>query len=303
MRDSDDRNTTAANNASRCSILLVILLAISGVAALMMLRLNIGRQNTPLLLICYSWLTMLSTGLGSLPFYFFAELSSVWIGISNAMAAGMMIAASIGLVVEGYLEDPLSSEGSADGLLGWASGPARLAGGCLLGVAFMFCVDRALGDSSLEFHHLRGADARKALLILSAMTFHSIAEGIAIGVSFSTQGNLGFVISSALGVHNIPEGLTVCLTLVPQGVAAADGTLWSIFSSFPQPLLALPVFMFVENFLSVVTVGLGFAAGAMTAVAVKELIPEALEETSATVTWTVMLLSGAAMGAFQMYFQ
>ena len=55
------------------------------------------------------------------------------------MAAGMMIAASIGLVVEGYLEDPLSSEGSADGLLGWASGPARLAGGCLVRVSLMNC--------------------------------------------------------------------------------------------------------------------------------------------------------------------
>ena len=73
----------------------------------------------------------------------------------------------------------------------------------------MFVVDRWLGDDDLQFHHLRGADARKALLILSAMTFHSVAEGIAIGVSFSTQGNLGFVISSALAVHNIPEGLTV----------------------------------------------------------------------------------------------
>ena len=56
---------------------------------------------------------------------------------SVAMAAGMMIAASIGLVVEGYLEDPLSSEGSADGLLGSASGPARLAGGCLVRVSLM----------------------------------------------------------------------------------------------------------------------------------------------------------------------
>ena len=78
-----------------------------------------------------------------------------------------------------------------------------------LGVVFMFLVDWLLGDHDLEFHHLRGATARKALLILAAMTFHSVAEGIAIGVSFSGQGNLGFVISSALGVHNVPEGLTV----------------------------------------------------------------------------------------------
>ena len=32
---------------------------------------------------CYSWLTMLSTGIGSLPFYFFTDLGSIWIGLSN----------------------------------------------------------------------------------------------------------------------------------------------------------------------------------------------------------------------------
>lgn len=288
----------APKSGTCCSTLLVVSAIISGIGALILLRLNIGDQNTLLILMCYSWLTMLSTGIGSLPFYFFTDLSSIWIGLSNAMAAGMMIAASIALVVEGYLESSFSAETD-----GWKSAPVRLTAGCVLGVAFMFLVDWALGDHDLQFHHLRGATARKALLILAAMTFHSVAEGIAIGVSFSGQGNLGFVISSALGVHNVPEGLTVCLALVPQGVAPTDGTLWSIFSSFPQPLLAVPVFLFVENFLLVVAVGLGFAAGAMTTVAVKELIPEALEVTSKPVTFGVALLSGIAMAAFQMYFK
>ena len=54
------------------------------------------------------------------------------------MAAGMMIAASIGLLVEGYLEDPLYSEGSGNGgLLGSVSGPARLAGGCAVRVSLI----------------------------------------------------------------------------------------------------------------------------------------------------------------------
>ena len=95
---------------------------------------------------------MLSTGLGSVPFYFFNELSSIWIGISNgknngitfpkdstsfiyepypiAMAAGMMIAASVGLVVEGYLEDPLSHDGKE--MFGFGSVVVRLLAGCMV---------------------------------------------------------------------------------------------------------------------------------------------------------------------------
>lgn len=294
-----------AKRGTWCSILLVVSAVISGVVAIMLLRLYMGHKNTLLILTCYAWLTMLSTGLGSIPFYFFTDMSSKWVGISNAMAAGMMIAASVGMVTEGYLEDPVFTHVNGDGgsVLEIASSPAKLVAGCLLGVAFMFVVDCALGDHDFEFQHLRGATARKALLILAAMTFHSVAEGIAIGVSFaSTKRNLGFVISSALGVHNVPEGLTVCLALVPKGVAPSDGTLWSIFSSFPQPFIALPVFLFVEQFVPYVSLGLGFAAGAMTTVAIKELIPEALTEISVPLAFSVFTLSGLAMGAFQIYF-
>ena len=52
---------------------------------------------------------------------------------------------------------------------------------------------------------LRGASARKALLILGVMTVHSFAEGVGIGVAFGGENDLGTLISWTIAAHNIPE--------------------------------------------------------------------------------------------------
>jgi len=49
----------------------------------------------------HGWITAISTGLGVLPFYFVTDPSKFVMGVSNAIAGGMMIAASYSLSYEG----------------------------------------------------------------------------------------------------------------------------------------------------------------------------------------------------------
>jgi len=205
--------------------------------------------------------TALATGLGALPFVFFTP-DRRWLGVGNAVAAGLMLAASGGLIVEGY-----------------AAGPPAVAGGVALGVVFIALSRRWLaGRGELDVAGLKGADARKALLLVGAMTVHSAAEGIAVGVSFGGGAELGLFISIAIALHNIPEGLAISLVLVPRGLSAWRAGGWSVFSSLPQPLLAVPAFVFVLQVAAVLPWGLGFAAGAMIWMVATELIPDALRE-------------------------
>jgi len=53
---------------------------------------------------------------------------------------------------------------------------------------------------------------------------------------------------------------------------------WSIATSMPQPLVAVPSFVFVTAFRALLPVALGFAAGCMVWMVFAELLPDALED-------------------------
>jgi len=229
-------------------------------------------------------LTALATGVGALPLLFARTSGRQALGIANAAAAGVMLGASVSLVFEGADRST------------W-----RTAAGVLAGVAFIVFVSHFLHAPHREFElgSLRGEDAVKALLIVAVMTVHSMAEGVGVGAAFGGGETLGILIAVAIAVHNIPEGLAISLVLVPRGTSVSAAAGWSVFSSLPQPLLAVPAFLFVEAFEGVLPAALGFAAGAMIWMVARELLPDALEQAPRRLVAATAVASFAAMLAFQ----
>ena len=228
--------------------------------------------------------TAVATGLGAVPFLFFHTPRRNWLGIANGLAAGFMIGASFGLSYEGIRFDA-----------------GRTAAGLLAGVALVAIMGRVLGGRrDLQIGGVRGAAAPTAFLIVGIMTVHSFSEGVGVGVAFGDGAALGVLIAIAIAVHNIPEGLAISLVLIPRGASVRAAAGWSVFSSLPQPLMAVPAFLFVEAFSGVLPLGLGFAAGAMLWLVVADLVPEALRSTRPSVVAMVVVSSAASMLAFQL---
>jgi ZIP family zinc transporter len=232
-----------------------------------------------------SLVTALATGLGALPFLFWGHPSRTWLGLANALASGFMAGASIGLVHEA-----------------WGFGAARVVTGLLAGALFIAVAGRVL-DADPGHHFagfgLEGPAAKSMLLIVGVMTVHSFTEGVGVGVAFGGGETLGLVIALAIAIHNIPEGLAISLVLVPRGVGAGRAAAWSVFSSLPQPLMAVPAYLFVELFRPLLPFGLGFAAGAMLWMVARSLLPEAVDEAPVRAVALVCLASTAGMVALQ----
>lgn len=235
----------------------------------------------------------LATGLGALPFAFVkATGSPKWHGFCSGAAGGMMIGASVfSLIHEGQQ----------------INAPTTVVG-LLAGMIFLWLAAKFLhGNHAHEHSHdanlpehdheqnpaqqrqNKGMSAQ-SLLILLTMFVHSGAEGIAIGVGFATgQIELGILIALVISVHNIPEGIAITLPMHSQGMSLWKCAGWSIFSSLPQPIVAIPAFLLVHHFQYLVAPSMGFAAGAMLYLVIAELLPECYERCSKHQTaWAVM---------------
>jgi len=193
---------------------------------------------------------------------------------------------------ETHSNSELDASSTGDQLTGVASGGDQLS----KSVSQMSQGSNLSSYSSISNPH---PGSGKALALFLAMFFHSFAEGVAIGVSFSpernqstgekniAEGSLGWFISLALACHNVPEGLVIGIVLCGSSIAvdsdeegdseekvvekannkptikAWQACLLAILSSIPQPIMALIACICVNWFTSIVPYGLCFAAGAM----------------------------------------
>jgi zinc transporter ZupT len=227
-------------------------------------------------------LTAAATGLGALPFLFVRDVAPRTVAIAEAIAAGLMLGASVGLVQEGT-----------------EYGTVQTVAGAAIGLLFIVFGRRALRGREVTLGGIRGAGARQVLFMVGVMTLHSFAEGVAVGVSFGGGHTLATLITVAIAVHNVPEGLAISAVMRPKGASLAVCAGWSVFSSLPQPLMAVPAFLFVDVFRPVLPYGLGFAAGAMVFMVFLELLPEAYAAARASTVGLAVSLSLGAMILFQ----
>ena len=160
-------------------------------------------------------------------------------------------------------------------------------------------LQHAASSSSSAARAERQRQWRVGTVMMVALTAHNFPEGLAVAASAMTNVRLGLVMTVAIAIHNIPEGLTIATPIF-----AATGDRWRAFwmataSGLSEPLGALTALVFLRphvaahpGVLARVTCGVG---GVMVAVALKELIPEAMAYQRPKAMWNGVLAGGCVM--------
>lgn len=229
----------------------------------------------------YAAVTAVITGVGVIPLIFWKAVPSRLMSLASALASGLLLGAAFELIGKGTAEN---------------AGATII--GLILGLVFIAISRKWLEKRAVpEVGELAQADMLKAVVMIGVLTLHSFPEGIAVGLSLGKGLSFGFLITLVIALHNIPEGLAVGLVLVPKGVTTWKAGLWSIFTSLPQPLMAVPAFLLASIFKPALPFGLGLAAGAMIWMIGAEVLPDACGKASprsigaALTVGVVMMLS------------
>jgi zinc transporter, ZIP family len=232
-----------------------------------------------LILLLAASATTLATGLGAVPVFFLRGRASVWEPALWGLAAGVMLVAAI----VGLLE-PAFDEGS--GLAVWL--------GLAAGVAFLLLARALLSQSDVQVGNLRGASVRTSVLVFSVLTIHSLPEGFAIGTAYASDvSGLSLFVILAIGIQNVPEGTSVAIPMSEARFSRKEQFWAAVLTSAPQPIGAALAYLLVETINGLLGVTFAFAAGAMLALVVTDLLPAALRPRA----WSgpVGLLAGAGI--------
>jgi zinc transporter, ZIP family len=204
--------------------------------------------------------TALATGLGAVPVFLLGSRSKRLAPALLGFAAGVMgVAAVAGLLL------PATEEGSS----------AEVLAGLAVGVAFLTLARRRLRPDA-GFLGRDGPGARTSALVFLVLFVHSLPEGFAVGTAFaSDRAGLSLFVILAIAIQNVPEGTSVAIPMQEAGFGPARQFWAAVGTSAPQPLGALIAYLAVEEVSGLLPVSFAFAAGAMLALIVAEMLPSA----------------------------
>jgi ZIP family zinc transporter len=233
--------------------------------------------NDALLLTALAAATALATGIGALPVLALGALRArAAQGVLSGLAAGVMaVAAIVGLLI------PAAQQGGGTTVV--------LAAGA--GAFALVCSRRILRTHAL--HSGRSEAGARSLLVIGVLFAHSLPEGLAIGSAFaSSEAGLGAFVIAAIAIQNVPEGTATAAAMQPAGYGRMKIFGGAVLTSAPQVPGALVAWLAVEQIQGLLPASFALAGGAMLALVVVDLLPDAWKHAS-----HARVVTGTAVGA------
>ena len=234
-------------------------------------------MSDALLLTAIAVATALATGLGALPVIALgAARARSAQGVLNGVAAGVMaVAATAGLLVPAYEQ----------------GGSATVTVAAVAGAVALVVARRSLGRRAEAKG--RSAAGTRSLLVVGVLFAHSLPEGFAIGSAFaSAQAGIGLFVITAIAIQNVPEGTATAAAMQPAGFSPWRQFWGAVLTSVPQVPGALVAWLAVEQISGLLPVSFALAGGAMLALVVLDLLPDAWRHSA-----HVGVAGGTALGA------
>lgn len=116
--------------------------------------------------------------------------------------------------------------------------------------------------------------AKTGIIVGIGLAIHNFPEGLAIGSGFSASTKLGITLAIAIALHDVPEGISMAVPMKNGGMKAYKVVLYTFLSGVTTGFGAFFGVLIGTISEQLISICLGFAAGAMLYISAGELIPE-----------------------------
>ncbi len=234
-----------------------------------------------------SLMTCTLTMLGASMVFFFKTINKKIISILLSVSAGVMLASALfSLLIPAINQsEQLYGNNFVVPTIGFA-----------VGGLFVIVVDIFLEKVLKNNEKMQNLSKKRSFMLISAITFHNIPEGMCIGVAVmsSKLGLDGGVVTAimlavGIGLQNFPEGASVSLPMRSEGMSRAKAFWWGAFSGFVEPVFACLACLTANLSTQILPFLLALSSGAMISVACTELIAESAKENKNLTTLFVII--------------
>jgi len=147
--------------------------------------------------------------------------------------------------------------------------------GIIIGVIIMIFCDNLVNYKYSKKNVLKMNSLVKTGIIVGiGLAIHNFPEGLAIGSGFSASAKLGITLAIAIALHDVPEGISMAVPMKKGGMKSFKVVLYTFLSGVTTGFGAFFGILIGTISEQMISICLGFAAGAMLYISAGELIPE-----------------------------
>ena len=147
--------------------------------------------------------------------------------------------------------------------------------GIIIGVFIMIFFDNLVNYKYSKKNVFKMNSLIKTGIIVGiGLAIHNFPEGLAIGSGFSASTKLGLTLAVAIALHDVPEGISMAVPMKNGGMKTYKVILYTFLSGLTTGVGAFFGILIGTISEQLISICLGFAAGAMLYIAAGELIPE-----------------------------
>ena len=201
-----------------------------------------------------------ATVLGAIVGFIFKKTASLYSEYIMAVAAGIMLSASVFSLIIPSLE----RGGAYVTVLGMLLGAVTI--DLLDGAAEKIC-------EKLSFSVSTGTH-KSVFLLISAIAIHNLPEGIAAGVGFGS-GDIGdaIMIAGGIALQNIPEGMVLIAPMLGAGISPAKALLLASLTGVIEIIGTFIGYFAISISTVLLPLILSYAGGCMLYVILGEMLP------------------------------